>query len=110
LCGAIFGSQELRLVKIDDHHVEAVPEGHLLVLKNLDHPGVIASVSGILAAAGVNISMFNLSRRRIEGKAVSLIGVDTQLSPEVLQRIACAEGVLLACPINLPPASNWNTN
>jgi len=110
LSGAIFGLQEFRLVKIDNYHVEAVPEGHLLVLKNLDRPGVIAKVSGILAAAEVNISMLNLSRRRVEGKAVSLIGVDTQLSAEVLQQIAAAEGVLLACPINLPPATNWNTN
>lgn len=110
LTGAIFGLQEFRLVKIDDHHVEAIPEGHLLVLKNLDYPGVIAKITGILAAAGVNISMFNLSRRRVEGKAVSLVGIDTPLSIEILQQVSAVEGVLLACPINLPPASVWNTN
>lgn len=108
LGGALFGHNDYRLVRIDDYLVEAPPEGHLLVLHNEDRPGVIARVSGILAEAGVNIAMFNLSRRRVEGTAVSLIGVDSPLSSEVLQQLAAADGVLFACPINLPPAGSWN--
>ena len=110
LSGALFGQNDYRLVRIDDYLVEAVPEGHLLVLHNEDRPGVIARISGILADAEVNIAMLNLSRRRIEGTAISLIGIDSALSPEVLQRLTAADGVLFACPVNLPPATNWNSN
>ena len=109
LSGALFGQDDYRLVRIDDYLVEAVPEGHLLVLHNEDRPGVIARISGILADAEVNIAMLNLSRRRIEGSAISLIGIDSLLSPEVLQRLAVADGVLSACPVNLPAATNWNS-
>lgn len=108
LGGALFGSQEYRLVRIDDYLVEAIPEGNLLVLRNEDRPGVIARVSGILADAQVNIAMLNLSRRRVEGTAVSLVGVDSPLSAELLQQLTAVDGVLSACPITLPPPNNWN--
>ncbi|WP_020674847.1 phosphoglycerate dehydrogenase [Geopsychrobacter electrodiphilus] len=109
LSGALFGEKDYRLVRIDDYMVEAIPEGHLLVVHNEDRPGVIAQVSGILASAGVNISMFNLSRRRIEGTAVALIGVDTPVSPDVLHQIDEAEGVLFVRPIHLPLATDWDS-
>ncbi len=110
LSGALFGQNDYRLVRIDDYLVEAIPEGHLLVLHNEDRPGVIARISGILAEAGVNIAMLNLSRRRVEKTAVSLIGIDSPLPPEVLQRLAAADGVLFACPVTLPPATDWGRN
>jgi D-3-phosphoglycerate dehydrogenase len=108
LSGALFGEKDYRLVRIDDYLVEVIPEGHLLVLNNEDRPGVIARVSGILAEAKVNISMFNLTRLRIEGNAVALIGVDSPVLPEILQQLNEADGVLFVRPINLPPATHWN--
>jgi len=109
LSGALFGEKDYRLVRIDDYMVEAIPEGHLLVLHNEDRPGVIARVSGILAAAGVNISMFNLSRRRIEGTAVALVGVDTPVEAEILQQINDTDGVIFVRPIQLPLATEWDS-
>jgi D-3-phosphoglycerate dehydrogenase len=108
LRGALFGQNDYRLVRIDDYLVESVPEGHLLVLHNEDRPGVIARICGILANAEVNVATLNLSRR-IEGSAMSLIGIDSLLTPEVMQQLAAAEGVLFACAVNLPLATNWNS-
>ncbi len=110
LSGALFGQNDYRLVRIDEYLLEAIPAGHMLVLRNEDRPGVIARICAVLAEAEVNIATLNLSRQRIERSAISLIGVDSLLSPEVLQKLAAAEGVLFACPVNLPPVSNWNTN
>src|SRR6185369_8517179 len=39
--GAVFGSDILRLVRIDDFYMEAVPEGYVLMLNNRDVPGVV---------------------------------------------------------------------
>ncbi len=110
LSGALIGTNDYRLVRIDDYLVEAIPEGNLLVLHNEDRPGVIARISTILAEAEVNIATLNLSRRRVEGTAISLFGIDSLIVPEVLQRLAEADGVIFACPVNLPPATNWNSN
>lgn len=110
LGGAFFGEQDYRLVRIDDHLVEAAPEGDLLVLHNEDRPGVIARISAVLADAGVNIAMFNLSRRRVAGTAVALVGIDGPLPNGVLEQLQATDGLLFACPISLPAADDWNEN
>ncbi len=110
LGGALFGSEAYRLVRIDDHLVEAVPEGHLLVVHNEDRPGVIARISTVLAEADVNISMFNLSRRRVRGTAVALLGIDGPLPGGVLKTLLAADGVLFACPVTLPTAADSQRN
>ena len=46
--GAVFGTDILRLVRIDDFYMEAVPEGYVLMLNNRDVPGVVGRV-GTLA-------------------------------------------------------------
>ena len=102
LCGALFGSDDYRLVRIDDYPVEAVPAGHLLVLCNQDQPGVIGGVGQVLADAGVNISMMNLSRRKVDGKAISLIGLDSAVAEPVMKRLEGINGVLSAILVTLP--------
>jgi D-3-phosphoglycerate dehydrogenase len=101
----LFGSDDYRLVRIDDYPVEAVPAGHLLVLRNQDQPGVIGGVGRILADAGVNIAMMNLSRRKVNGKAISLIGLDSTIDDEVMQKLEGITGVLSATLVTLPEMS-----
>jgi D-3-phosphoglycerate dehydrogenase len=104
ICGALFGTGDYRLVRIDDYPVEAVPAGHLLVLRNQDQPGVIGGVGQVLADSGVNISMMNLSRRKVNGKAISLIGLDSTASDEVMKQLENIDGVLSAVLVALPEA------
>ncbi|PLX95473.1 MAG: phosphoglycerate dehydrogenase [Desulfuromonas sp.] len=102
ICGALFGTADYRLVRIDDYPVEAVPAGHLLVLRNQDQPGVIGGVGQVLAEAGINIAMMNLSRRKVDGKAISLIGLDSTVPEQALAALANIEGVLSATLVTLP--------
>lgn len=99
VCGALFGPDDYRIVRVDDFSVEAIPEGHLLVLHNDDRPGVIGFVGQVLGDAGVNIAMLNLSRRKIKGRAVSLIGVDTRVSESVLERLRNNDHILSAVQV-----------
>ncbi|HKJ05268.1 MAG TPA: phosphoglycerate dehydrogenase [Geopsychrobacteraceae bacterium] len=105
ICGALFGRDDYRLVRIDDYPVEAVPAGHLLVLRNQDQPGVIGGVGQILAGAGVNIAMMYLSRRKINGKAISLIGLDSTVSAQVMEQLESIDGVISAILVTLPEVS-----
>jgi D-3-phosphoglycerate dehydrogenase len=104
ICGALFGTDDYRLVRIDDYPVEADPAGHLLVLRNQDQPGVIGGVGQVLADAGVNIAMMNLSRRKINGKAISLIGLDSTVPEKVMKQLKNIKGVLSAILVTLPEA------
>lgn len=101
VCGALFAQNDYRIVRVDDYHVEAVPEGNILVLLNADRPGVIGFIGQVLAEAQVNIAMMNLSRRKIKGRAISLINVDSAIPDAVLERLRGNEHILSAVQVRL---------
>lgn len=105
LAGNLFGyagqRREGRITEIDGFHLEAIPDGHLLVMRNRDVPGVIGKVGTILGEGGVNISRFHLGRRERGGEAMAVIEVDAQLSKETLQSLRALEQVISAQPIEL---------
>jgi len=105
LAGNLFGyggqRREGRITEIDGFHLEARPEGHLLVTRNRDVPGVIGQIGTILGEGGVNISRFHLGRRERGGEAMAVIEVDAPLSKETLQSLRALEQVLSAQPIEL---------
>src|SRR6266446_6384732 len=80
LAGNIFGyggqRREGRITEIDGFHIEATPQGHMLVMRNRDVPGVIGRVGTILGERDVNIGRFHLGRRELGGEAMAVIEVD----------------------------------
>jgi len=99
--GALFGDEDIRIVRIDGFPVEAIPEGCILVLRNQDRPGVIGFIGKVLGEAGVNIAMMNLSRRKIDGQAVSLITVDGEIPEAVLEMLRNDECIVAADQVKL---------
>ncbi len=93
--------REGRITEIDGFHLEARPEGHLLVMRNYDVPGVIGKVGTILGEGGVNIGRFHLGRRERGGEAIAVIEVDAPLSRDTLQSLRSLEQVISAQPIEL---------
>ena len=72
--GAIFEHGGPRLVLLDGVEIEAGLEGTLIVIRNLDHPGVIGVIGTILGERRINIASFALGRG--PGGAVSVVSVD----------------------------------
>ena len=93
VAGTIFGTDDLRLVQIDDYWLEVKPEGHLLLYRNVDRPGMLASVGSILAASNINIGALSLGRTGKGSMALTAVSVDEPIPPEVLLRIAGIQGV-----------------
>src|SRR5512145_1188860 len=83
LAGTLFGyggqRREGRITEIDGFYLEATPQGHMLVTRNHDVPGVIGGIGTILGQGGVNISRFHLGRRERGGEAMAVIEVDAPL-------------------------------
>ena len=63
---------EPRLVMVDDHSVDVPPADHMVVVRNDDVPGMIASVTGVLGEAGINIDDMHLGRSE-EGRAALMV-------------------------------------
>jgi D-3-phosphoglycerate dehydrogenase len=69
-----------RIVGINSREVEVAAEGKLLVLENLDKPGMVGEVGTILGKDNVNIADMSLSRLTPGGTAYMVVRVDTEPS------------------------------
>ncbi|HET8563224.1 MAG TPA: phosphoglycerate dehydrogenase [Candidatus Binatia bacterium] len=85
--GAIFGSNNPRIVKVNSFYLEAVPEGYILILHNRDVPGVVGAVGTLLGKKGINIAGMELGRGERGGNAISFIHVDDMVPKETLQAL-----------------------
>ena len=92
----MFGKDILRIVKINDFYLEAVPEGYILILHNRDVPGVVGSVGTLLGEKGINIAGLELGREKIGGMAISFIHVDDAVPDEVLDALRQLPTILSA--------------
>lgn len=93
VAGTVFGSSTIRLVRLDGFGFEVRPEGFLLVYNNIDRPGMLASVGGVLARHGVNIAGVSLGRAAIGGYALTVMNLDSDLPPEAFEALTHLEGV-----------------
>ncbi len=98
LAGTVFGiaggGREGRITEINGFHIEAIPRGHMLLMKNRDVPGVIGRVGTILGDHGVNISHFHLGRRERGGEAMAVIEIDAPVDRETLDALRSFEHVV----------------
>jgi len=83
LAGALLGDAHPRVVRIDDYHVDIVPTGTLVVLKNKDVPGVIGRVGTILGDHGINIAGYHQARLSKGGDALAAVSVDGDVDETV---------------------------
>lgn len=85
--GALLARGHPRIVRIGAHHVDIVPRGTLVVLRNRDVPGVIGRVGTVLGENGVNIGEYHQARLAAGGDALAAISVDGTLGPRVLEAL-----------------------
>jgi D-3-phosphoglycerate dehydrogenase / 2-oxoglutarate reductase len=99
--GTLFGRSHLRLVDVEGVEVDAIPQGHLLLVKNDDTPGVVGQIGTLLGARRVNIARMTVGRRPQSGRAVMLIEIDSELPPETVAEVAALPGVREARAVRL---------
>ena len=83
VAGTIFNHTEPRFVQIDHFSMEAIPEGNMLLVRNMNRPGVIGNIGTVLGKNQVNISRFQLGLDKKKDEALSLINIDSPLSPAI---------------------------
>lgn len=93
--GTVLHGTEPRLLALDNINVECPLEGNLVVLKNLDVPGVVGKIGTILGRRQINIANFSLGRERPpRGKAakgpvgaIAVVQVDGKVPAPVLKEL-----------------------
>jgi D-3-phosphoglycerate dehydrogenase len=90
--GTFFGGSP-RIVKVNNRRVEATPEGTLLLIENIDRPGMIAAYSAILGKHQINIADMSLARDKQSATALTILTLDTAPSAEVIAELEKIEGI-----------------
>ncbi len=85
-----------RIVSINGREVEVLADGKLLVLENLDQPGMVGEVGTILGKDKVNIADMSLSRLTPGGTAYMVVRVDSEPSENARKVIKGHAAIKLA--------------
>ena len=82
--GTFFGHKP-RVVVINGRHVEAQPEGVLLLLENKDRPGIVGHIGTLLGKHQVNIASMSLGRDQAGGTALTVLNLDSAPDEKVMK-------------------------
>jgi D-3-phosphoglycerate dehydrogenase len=99
--GTVFEGIGDRLVSIDGFRVDAVPQGYMLIISNIDKPGMIGRVGTFLGEHNINIAAMDVGRIKIGEKAVMVLNVDGAVSDKVLGDITKIEGIFGATLVKI---------
>jgi len=85
--GTVFGAHP-KVVQINEFLIEADLSGGILMLENLDVPGVLGRLGTFLGEKGINIAGLQLGRVQAGGTALSLYNVDNAIPDNVLAQLS----------------------
>jgi D-3-phosphoglycerate dehydrogenase len=101
VAGTLYHKKDARVIEIDQFKVEVVPEGHMLLIHNVDRPGVIGMVGKVLGDNNINIVRMQCALEKRGGNALLIIGSDTEFPTGVLDQIKSSSNILSVKVANL---------
>ncbi len=90
-----------RLAFWGSHELDVQLEGGILVMKNVDRPGVIGRIGTILGDNNINIARMQVGLDKSGGEAASLWALDSAMPASVLELIKAAKDVKHAYAVAL---------
>jgi hypothetical protein len=101
LAGTLLAERDPRIVRFGGFRLEFRPTGILLVLRNLDVPGVIGRFGTLLGEAGINIADIHLARRDGEPDALAVLRLDQPPPKQLLEALRALDEVREAVVVDL---------
>lgn len=99
--GTLFDRRLPRLVRINNYEIEAVLDGHLLLTRHRDQPGVVAAISSLLAERRINISRMQLGITTDSDQAIAVVGISTPADEELLRAVSAIPAVNKVAQVSL---------
>jgi len=101
ISGTIFGNNLPRIIRINNFYLEAVPEGHNLLINNQDTPGVIGSITSTLGKHGINISRMQVGEEKEKQQNVIFLATDRIVPDEIIEELKTLKNVFSITRIEL---------
>ena len=100
VAGTFFGAKP-RIVTINGRHVEAKPDGVILLLENRDVPGMVGKIGSLLGERHINIATMSLSRDAAGGTALNVLNLDSAPDADTIAHIRRDPDILQARVLTL---------
>jgi D-3-phosphoglycerate dehydrogenase len=97
--GALFGKDEPRVVSLNGYSFDLFPTGPMLLVENIDRPGMIGKIGEILGRAEVNIATMNVSLNRTKRAAMMLLKIDQPITSQAMKELKEADGITRVWPL-----------
>ncbi|GAF78800.1 unnamed protein product, partial [marine sediment metagenome] len=101
ISGTVFGNNLPRILRINKFYLEAIPEGHILLLTNVDRPGVIGRITSTLGSYGVNISRMQVGEEKEKKQNVIFLATNVSVNDEILEKLRNLDDVFSVRRIEL---------
>lgn len=101
LGGCLASNGEGRLAEIDSYEIDIAPGDTMLVVRNLDVPGVVGSVGTILGKHEVNVATMQLGRHRAGDNALMVLNLDAAPAEDCLFELTSHPNILEARTVAL---------
>jgi len=100
--GTIFGNRFPRIIAIDGYRMELKPEGDVVIIVNVDKPGVVGRYGSIFGSNKINIADMTFSRKRKLGMALVGLTLDEAPDDRIMDEIRGIDFVEAAWYMKLP--------
>lgn len=100
--GTIFGNRFPRVIAIDGYRMEMKPEGPVVIIRNLDKPGVVGRYGSVFGDNSINIADMTFSRKLRKGLALVAINLDQEPGEAVMEQVRALDLVKSAYYLRLP--------
>lgn len=85
--GSVLPGVGERVVRIGPYPVDLSPVGHVLLISQMDKPGIIGRVGTLLGDNDVNIATMQVGRQEVGGSAVMILEIDKKASKAVIEEL-----------------------
>jgi D-3-phosphoglycerate dehydrogenase len=104
--GTLFGSDMPRLVRLNDHRLDAYLDGVLLIFTHSDVPGIIGTVGTVFGRHDVNIAQMAVGRASPQagGDAIGVLNLDSAPPQSAVDEILAHPDIYSAVVARLPEA------
>lgn len=101
LAGSLSSRREGRIVKIDNYDIDMNPSQYMLLVKNMDVPGVVGNVGKIMGQQNINIDTMQVGRDERGKEAMMVLNIDDEVPVEILEKLGQFENIIWAKMIKL---------
>jgi D-3-phosphoglycerate dehydrogenase len=93
ISGTLFGHNNPRIVRIGAMDVDIILSGCILLLTNIDRPGIIGQIGTFLGKNNINIAEMQVGRREVGGEALTIVNIDGCVSAELAKQMSNFSGI-----------------